>query len=143
MAGHCALQKAESPSRPQFDPTDRGAMIMDDTNAARMLSTSADSSTAAGTTPQAAFRELTGAYQELMTKSGKTLTGALQALSAAKNPAEFMQLQQKIMKEGMDDAVRDGQHIAQLTAAAFTAAFQPLMQMQPMMKRFQTMTKTP
>ncbi len=116
---------------------------MDDTNAARMLSTSADSSTAAGTTPQAAFRELTGAYQELMTKSGKTLTGALQALSAAKNPAEFMQLQQKIMKEGMDDAVRDGQHIAQLTAAAFTAAFQPLMQMQPMMKRFQTMTKTP
>jgi hypothetical protein len=39
---------------------------------------------------------------------------------------EFMQLQQKLIKEGVEAAVSDGHHIAQLTTAVFTAAFEPV-----------------
>jgi hypothetical protein len=37
-----------------------------------------------------------------------------------------MELQQRLIKEGVEAAVRDSQHIAQLTTAVFTAAFEPV-----------------
>src|SRR5208337_401969 len=74
----------------------------------------------------AAAQELTKAYQELATKNVKNLTAALQALSAVKNPAEFIELQQKLIKDGVEAAVSDSRHIAQLTTAVFTAAFEPV-----------------
>ena len=46
----------------------------------------------------------------------------MQALSAVKSPAEFLELQQKLIKEGVEAAVNDSRHIAQLTTAVFTAA---------------------
>jgi phasin family protein len=43
-----------------------------------------------------------------------------------KNPAEFIELQQKLIKDGVEAAVRDSRHIAQLATAVFTTAFEPV-----------------
>jgi len=69
---------------------------------------------------------LTKAYQDLATKNAKNLTAAIQRLSAVKNPVEFIELQQKLIKEGVEAAVSDCRHIAQLTSAVFTTAFEPV-----------------
>ena len=56
----------------------------------------------------------------------KNLTAAIKALSAAKSPTEFMELQQRLIKDGVEAAVSDSRHIAQLTTAVFTAAIEPV-----------------
>ena len=73
-----------------------------------------------------AIQELTRAYQQLATKNAKNLTAAMQALAALKSPAEFIELQQRLIKEGVEAAVSDSRHIAQLTTAVLTAAFEPV-----------------
>ena len=75
---------------------------------------------------RAAVQELTKAYQELASKNVHNLTAAVQALSAVKSPTEFIELQQKLLKEGVEAAVADRRHIAQLTTAVFTSAFEPV-----------------
>ena len=82
----------------------------------------AEALTVSGSASRAAVQELTRAYQELATKNAKNLPAALQALAAVKSPAEFIELQQRLIKEGVEAAVSDSRHIAQLTAAVFTAA---------------------
>ena len=77
-------------------------------------------------TSSAAFQELMKAYQELGSKNAKNLTASIQALSAVKNPAEFAELQQKLIKDGVQAAVSDSQNIAHLTKAVFAAAFEPM-----------------
>ena len=86
----------------------------------------AEALTENGNASRAAIQELTRAYQELATKNAKNLTAAVQALSAVKSPTEFFELQQKLIKDGVEAAVADSRHIAQLTAAVFTAAFEPV-----------------
>ena len=86
----------------------------------------ADAVTDSGSASSAALQELTKAYQELAVKNAKNVMAAIQALSAVKTPAEFMELQQRLIKESVDAALRDSQHIAQLTAAVFTAASEPV-----------------
>ena len=75
---------------------------------------------------KAAVGELIKAYQELATKNVSNLTAAMQALAAAKSPTEFIELQKQLIKDGVEAAVKDSQHIAQLTTAVFTAAFEPM-----------------
>ena len=82
--------------------------------------------TESGNASKAAVQELTKAYQELATKSVENLTAAVQALSAVKSPSEFIQLQQKLIKDGVEAAVADSRQIAQLTTAVFTSAFEPV-----------------
>jgi phasin family protein len=79
-----------------------------------------------GNASRAAVQELTKAYQDLAAKNVKNLTAAMQALAAVKSPPEFMELQQRLIKDGVEAAVSDSQHIAQLTTAVFTAAFEPV-----------------
>jgi len=86
----------------------------------------AEALTERGNAARAAVQELTKAYQELATKNAKNLTAAIQALSAVKSPTEFIELQQKLIKDGVEAAVADSRHIAQLTTAVFTAAFEPV-----------------
>jgi phasin family protein len=74
----------------------------------------------------AAFQELTKAYQALASKNAKNLTVAIQSLSTVKSPTEFLEMQQKLFKDNVEAAVGDGQHIADLTTAVFTAAFEPM-----------------
>jgi phasin family protein len=86
----------------------------------------AEALTKSGTSSRAAIQELTKAYQELAATNAKNLTAAMQSLAAVKSPTEFMELQQRLIKEGVQAAVSDSQHIAQLTTAVFTAAFEPV-----------------
>jgi len=92
--------------------------------------------TESGNAPATAIQELTKAYQDLATNNAKNLTAAIQRLSAVKNPVEFIELQQKLIKEGVEAAVRDCRHIAQLTSAVFTTAFEPVK------KRIEAVEKT-
>ncbi len=86
----------------------------------------AEALTEKGNAARAAVQELTKAYQELATKNAKNLTAAIQALSAVKSPTEFIELQPKLIKDGVKAAVADSRHIAELTTAVFTAAFEPV-----------------
>ena len=84
--------------------------------------------TDSGNASLAALQELSKAYQELAAKNGQNLTAAMQALAAVKTPAEFVSLQQTLIKDGVEAAVADSQRIAQLTASVFTTAFEPVKQ---------------
>jgi phasin family protein len=86
----------------------------------------ADALTVSGNASRAAVQELTKAYQELTTKNARNLAAAMQAVAGVKSPAEFIELQQRLIKEGVETAVGDSQRIAQLTTAVFTAAFEPV-----------------
>ena len=91
-----------------------------------MIKGNVDALTETGNASRAAVQELTKAYQELATKNVRNLTAAMQALAGVKSPAEFIELQQWLIKEGVETAVGDSQRIAQLTTAVFTAAFEPV-----------------
>jgi len=94
--------------------------------AEKIIKGSIDALTESRNASKAAVEELTKAYQELATKNAKNLTAAIQALSAVKSPTEFIELQQRLIKDGVEAAVSDSRHIAQLTTAVFTAAFEPV-----------------
>jgi phasin family protein len=87
-----------------------------------------DALTKSGNAAIAGFQELAKAYQALATKNAEKLTASIQALTTVKSPAEFVELQQKLIKEGVDAAVNDSRNIADLTTAVFTAAFEPVKQ---------------
>jgi phasin family protein len=94
--------------------------------AEKIMKGNAEALADSGNSSRAAIQKLTRAYQELAAKNAKNLTASMQALAAVKSPAEFMELQQRLIKEGVAAAVSDSQHIAQLTTAVFTAAFEPV-----------------
>jgi hypothetical protein len=98
---------------------------------------SADALNESGNASRLALRELAKAHQELATRSMKTLTAADQRLSAVKSPAEFIELQQMQIREGVLDALSGSQQIARLTAAVITAAFGHTK------ARFEAVRKTP
>lgn len=92
----------------------------------KTMQDSSNTLTESGKGSGAAVQELTKAYQELAARNVKNLTAAIEALSSANSPAEFMELQQKLIKDGLEAAVKDNSHIAELTKALFTAAFEPV-----------------
>ena len=94
--------------------------------AKEIMKGNADALIDSGNASRAAVQELTKAYQELTTKNARNWTSAMQAMIAAKSPTEFIELQQRLIKEGVETAVGDSQRIAQLTTAVFTAAFEPV-----------------
>ena len=73
-----------------------------------------------------AFQELANAYRELASKNARNLTAAIQAISAVKNVSEFIELEQRLIKDGVQEAVSDSQNVVRLTAAVFSAAFDPV-----------------
>jgi hypothetical protein len=72
------------------------------------------------------FHELANAYQAMATRNAETLTASIKALTEVKTPVEFIELQQKLIKDGVASAVSDSTNIGKLTAAVFTAAFEPV-----------------
>jgi hypothetical protein len=102
----------------------------------KIVKDNADALTSAGHASTAAFKDLAEAYQELAVRNARNLTSAIQALTAVKNPAELLEIQQKLVKEVVEAAVSDSQKIAALTVAVFTAAFEPLK------KQFEALQKT-
>ncbi len=91
--------------------------------------------TQSGNATIAGFQELAKAYQALATKNAEKLTAAIQALSSVKNPNEFVELQQKLIRDAVEAAVADSKEIAGLTSSIFTAAFEPVK------KQIETATK--
>ncbi|MGC9271507.1 phasin family protein [Acidiphilium sp.] len=73
-----------------------------------------------------ATHELTKAYQDLAARNAKNLSDAMKSLASVKTPAEFIELQQKLIKQGVEAAVADSRHIATLTTTVFTTAFEPV-----------------
>jgi phasin family protein len=73
-----------------------------------------------------AMQDLTNAYQELAARNAKNVRDSLQAIAKVKTPAEFFSVQQSLLKDYLEAAVSDSKHIAELTAAVFTAAFEPV-----------------
>ena len=106
--------------------TNADALTKSGLAAEKIVKGNADALAESGNASSAAFQELSKAYQELAAKNAKNLTEAIQALTAVKKPTEFIELQQRLIKDGVDAAVRDSQNIAKLTAAVFTAAFEPV-----------------
>jgi phasin family protein len=92
-----------------------------------MIKGNVDALAETGNASRAAVQELTKAYQELTTKNVRNLTAAMQALAGVKSPAEYIELQQRLIKEGVETTVDDTKRMAQLTTAVFTAAFEPVM----------------
>ena len=117
MAKQPAEQIAEAASE---------ALTKSGETAEKIIKGNAEALADSGNASRAAAQELTRAYQELAAKNAKNLTAAMQALAAVKSPTEFMELQQRLIREGVEAAVSDSQHIAQLTTAVFTAAFEPV-----------------
>ena len=74
------------------------------------------------------FQQLAKAYQDLATKNAEKLTASIQALASVKSPTEFVELQQKLIKEGVEAAIAESKKIADLTTSVFTAAFEPVKQ---------------
>lgn len=102
----------------------------------KIMKDSSNTLTESGKGSAAALQELTKAYQELAARNVKNLTAAMEALVAVKSPAEFVELQQRLIKDGVEAAANDSRRIAELTSAVFTAAFEP------MKKQFEAAQKT-
>jgi len=85
-----------------------------------------DTLTQSGNAAISGFMELAKAYQSLATKNAEKLSASIQALASVKSQAEFVELQQKLIKEAVEAAVGDSREIANLTTAVFTAAFAPV-----------------
>ncbi len=117
---------AKNPIVENIAKTNADALAKSSQAAETIMKGGAEALTESGNASRAAIQELTKAYQELATKNAKNLTDAMQALAAVKSPTEFMELQQRLIKEAVEAAVSDSQHIAQLTTAVFTAAFEPV-----------------
>ncbi|MBF0325655.1 MAG: phasin family protein [Alphaproteobacteria bacterium] len=76
------------------------------------------------------FQELAKAYQDLAARNVEKLGDALKEISTVKTPAEFFEVQQKLIKESFDAALSDSRAIAELTTSVFSTA------VEPMQKRF-------
>jgi phasin family protein len=92
----------------------------------RAIASSSDVISRSGHAAISGYQDLAKAYQELATQNAERLGAALQALAVVKSPAEFVSLQQKLVADGVEAAVRDGSQIAKLTGAIFTTAFEPV-----------------
>ena len=98
--------------------------------------TSTDALTKSGNAAISGFQELAKAYQDLATKNAEKLTTSIQALAAVKSPTEFVELQQKLIKEGVESAISDSRKIAELTVSVFTVAFEPVKQQVESLQKF-------
>ena len=102
------------------------ALVRSGVAANEMIKGNVDALSETGNASRIAVQELTKAYQELTTKNVRNVTAAMQALAGVKSPTDFIELQQRLIKEGVETAVGDSQRIAQLTTTVFTAAFEPV-----------------
>ena len=67
----------------------------------KLLKGTADAMTEGGKGSAAAVHDLTKAYQGLAAKNAENLMSAMQALSAVKSPSEFIEVQQRLIKDGV------------------------------------------
>jgi phasin family protein len=129
LARHCigSLTGIDAESmRPQKRAQTIGSFVMSSATLERNVAAGGDIITRSGNAAITGYQHLAKAYQDLALQNAERLGAALQALAAVKSPVEFVHLQNKLMADGIEAAVRDGKHIAELTSAIFAAAFQPV-----------------
>lgn len=114
------------PNVTQFANESASAFSQAAQNAQNLVKDGSSALSESGKGSAAAVVDLTKAYQELAAKNIKKLTEAVATLTSAKNPTEFLELQQKLVKDGIESAVNDSRHIAELTTAVFATAFEPM-----------------
>jgi len=110
------------------------AMIDDATTTAignvEQISSDAEDNTKAistsGTIAMDGFQELARVYQELAARNVEKFGNALKEMSTVKTPAEFFEVQRKLIKESFDAAVSDSRAIAELTASVLSASTEPM-----------------
>lgn len=124
-ANAAALKKGVDAAE-QTAKTNGDALAKNAAVAEKVVRTSRETATKSGNAAIVGFQELTEAYQALARRNTEKLTESIQALSTVRTPMEFVELQQKLLTEGVAAAVNDGATIAKLTTAAFAAAFEPM-----------------
>ncbi len=82
-----------------------------------------------------AFEEIAKAQQALVAENVKKADAAVKALFSVKSPTEFADLQGKLARETLENAIADGRKLAELSTSALTAAIEPIQ------ARFAAMTK--
>jgi phasin family protein len=102
------------------------AMTKSGQAAERIIKGNADALTESSKATHAGFQELAKAYSDLAARNSAKLTESIKALGAVKSPFEFVQMQQKLVKEAFESALADSKEIADLTVAVFNAAFEPM-----------------
>jgi hypothetical protein len=110
------------------EPRSQGIFVMSQPTVEHIAKTNTDALNESGHASSAAFQDLSKAYQEMAVRNANNLSAAMKQLASVKSPAEFIEIQQKLIKDGVQAAVTDSQNIAHLTAAVFTAAFEPVKQ---------------
>jgi phasin family protein len=72
------------------------------------------------------FEEISKASQDLAAKSAASVDAAVKAMFSCKNPTDLADLQTRLARESIENAIVDGRKFAELTSAIFTAALEPL-----------------
>ena len=72
------------------------------------------------------FQQLADAYQQIASRNSERLTESLRELGAVKSPVDFIQLQQKLLKETFENAFADSKQVGEITLSVFTTAFDPM-----------------
>lgn len=72
------------------------------------------------------FEELTKAYAAYAGHNIDKATEAMKALSTAKTPVEFMQLQAQITKESTESMIAESKKLAEIVKAIVTSSMEPL-----------------
>jgi len=76
------------------------------------------------------LQDIASAYKAIALETMEKMAGSVQAFAAVKSPTDFFCLQQKMMRDNMAAAMRNGTTLTKLTAAVFTARVAPLNQRQ-------------
>jgi phasin family protein len=86
----------------------------------------ADAIAKSGAAGVKAIEDINKAQQALLARSiGKT-DDAVKALFAVKSPVELVELQSRLARQSIEDAIVDTRKLAEVATAAFTAVLEPL-----------------
>jgi len=72
------------------------------------------------------MQELLKGFEMMSKRNSQKLKDTMKAFKAVKTPQDFMELQKKLMTDGMADAASDGAKIGELAKIAMTTAMEPM-----------------
>jgi len=95
-----------------------------------------------GNATTTALSSLAAGYQKSITRNSEVLAEAIKALSSAKTPMEFYEVQQKSAQVILENFTADLEFFTELTSSVFTDAFEPIQkQVTVIPEIFKTITK--
>lgn len=79
-----------------------------------------------GTAASKGLEEVIKASQGIVTTSAEKVDSAFKSLTACKSPAEFLDLQGKLVRESVEGAIADSRKFAELTQSVVSATLEPI-----------------